>query len=250
MGNKKYQDHFFFKAKTLGYRSRSAFKLIEMDKKFKFLDRKKLLLDLGSSPGGWSQVVSQIIKSGKIIALDKKKMDKVKNVTFLNKDFLIIATVAISAVLILGLFVMPFSGAVPTPQPAYTYGGDDKGDGGGDAGDHGGGDPGGRGDAPHGRAHAAQVVGPGHRGDRPVRQSDGRRAKLPRPAPRHVQAGDGEAPVPLRDPAAAGAAPHRALYAGDHRAAPRHAVAPGAAGNGEEGEEDDLNFIFTSRIYF
>ena len=41
-----------------------------------------------------------------------------------NKDFLIIATVAISAVLILGLFVMPFSGAVPTPQPAYTYGGD------------------------------------------------------------------------------------------------------------------------------
>ena len=47
-----------------------------------------------------------------------------------NKDILIIATVAISALLILGLFVMPFSGAVPTPQPAYTYGGDDKGDGG------------------------------------------------------------------------------------------------------------------------
>ena len=55
-----------------------------------------------------------------------------------NKDFFIIATVAISAVLILGLFVMPFSGAVPTPQPAYTYGGDDTVDGGGDPG---GGDP-------------------------------------------------------------------------------------------------------------
>ena len=44
-----------------------------------------------------------------------------------NKNILIIATVAISALLILGLFVMPFSGAVSTPQPAYTYGGDDKG---------------------------------------------------------------------------------------------------------------------------
>ena len=80
-----------------------------------------------------------------------------------NKDFLIIATVAISAVLILGLFVIPFSGAVPTPQPAYTYGGDDKGDGGGDPGDgggdpgDGGGDPGGDHGGDHGGGHCMHV---------------------------------------------------------------------------------------------
>ena len=86
---KQHRDQFYKKSKILGYRSRSAFKLLEIKKKFKFLKKNINLLDLGSSPGGWSQVVSQIIKSGKIIALDKKKMDKVKNVTFLNKDFLL-----------------------------------------------------------------------------------------------------------------------------------------------------------------
>ena len=86
---KQHRDQFYKKSKILGYRSRSAFKLLEINKKFKFLKKNINLLDLGSSPGGWSQVVSQIIKSGKIIALDKKKMDKVKNVTFLNKDFLL-----------------------------------------------------------------------------------------------------------------------------------------------------------------
>ena len=50
------RDIFFKKSKIQGYRSRSAFKLIEMDKKFKFLKKNLTLLDLGSSPGGWSQV--------------------------------------------------------------------------------------------------------------------------------------------------------------------------------------------------
>ena len=64
MDNKSYQDHFFKKAKSLGYRSRSAFKLIELDNKFKFLKNHINLLDLGSYPGGWCQVAKEKIKDG------------------------------------------------------------------------------------------------------------------------------------------------------------------------------------------
>ena len=53
---KRKRDLFFKQSKIQGYRSRSAFKLIEMNKKFKFLKENSSLLDLGSSPGGWSQV--------------------------------------------------------------------------------------------------------------------------------------------------------------------------------------------------
>ena len=55
-------DSYFRKAKIEGYRSRSAFKLIEMNKKFKFLKKGAAVLDLGSSPGGWSQVVSKEVR--------------------------------------------------------------------------------------------------------------------------------------------------------------------------------------------
>ena len=57
MDNKSYQDHYFKRAKNLGYRSRSAFKLIELDNKFKFLKNGIKLLDVGCFPGGWLQVV-------------------------------------------------------------------------------------------------------------------------------------------------------------------------------------------------
>ena len=56
---KRRKDQFFIKSKIQGYRSRSAFKLIEMDKKFKFLYKTTNLIDLGSSPGGWTQVVAK-----------------------------------------------------------------------------------------------------------------------------------------------------------------------------------------------
>ena len=88
MDNKSYQDHFFKKAKSQGYRSRSAFKLIELNKKFKFLKNRINLLDLGSSPGGWCQVAKEKVKNGKIIGLDKKAIDKIKGINFLKGDFL------------------------------------------------------------------------------------------------------------------------------------------------------------------
>ena len=85
---KQHRDQFFKKSKTLGYRSRAAFKLIELNKKFKFIKKNTNLLDLGSCPGGWSQVVSKIITKGKILAIDIKEMETIQNVNFLQSDIL------------------------------------------------------------------------------------------------------------------------------------------------------------------
>ena len=83
---KQHRDPFFKQSKIQGYRSRSAFKLIEMNKKFKFINKNTYLLDLGSAPGGWSQVAAQTITKGKILALDIKPMTKINNVNFLKED--------------------------------------------------------------------------------------------------------------------------------------------------------------------
>ncbi len=88
MDSRSYQDHFFKKAKISGYRSRSAFKLIELNSKFKFLKNSIKLLDVGSFPGGWSQVAAKTIKNGKILSIDKKKIEEIKNVKFIMGDFL------------------------------------------------------------------------------------------------------------------------------------------------------------------
>ena len=82
------RDQFFKKSKILGYRSRASFKLIELNKKFKFIKNNSNLLDLGSYPGGWAQVASQIIINGKILSIDIKEMKPIKNVKFLRRDIL------------------------------------------------------------------------------------------------------------------------------------------------------------------
>ncbi len=81
------RDPFFSQSKIQGYRSRSAFKLIEINKKFKFLKKSKSLIDLGSCPGGWSQVASKEISRGKILAVDIKNMENIDNVSFIKGDF-------------------------------------------------------------------------------------------------------------------------------------------------------------------
>jgi 23S rRNA (uridine2552-2'-O)-methyltransferase len=85
---KQHRDQFFKKSKTLGYRSRASFKLIELNKKFNFIKKNSNLLDLGSSPGGWSQVANNIISDGKILAIDIKDMEPIKNVKFIKSDIL------------------------------------------------------------------------------------------------------------------------------------------------------------------
>ena len=84
---KRNRDAFFKQSKIQGYRSRSAFKLIEMNKKFKFLKKNLSLLDLGSCPGGWSQVARKEIIGGKILAVDIKPMEKIHNVDFIKGNF-------------------------------------------------------------------------------------------------------------------------------------------------------------------
>ena len=84
---KQKKDPFFRQSKIYGYRSRSAFKLIEMNKKFNFLKKSLSLLDLGSSPGGWSQVAKEKILTGKILAIDIEPMKQINNVNFIKGDF-------------------------------------------------------------------------------------------------------------------------------------------------------------------
>ncbi len=83
---KQHRDPFFKRSKTLGYRSRASFKLIELNNKFKFMKNNTNLLDLGSCPGSWSQVASEIITNGKILSIDIKNMSPVKNVNFYKND--------------------------------------------------------------------------------------------------------------------------------------------------------------------
>jgi len=85
---KQHRDQFFKKSKILGYRSRASFKLIEINNKYRFLKSNTNLLDLGSSPGGWSQVAAKIITTGKIMSIDIKDMDQLKNVKFLKADIM------------------------------------------------------------------------------------------------------------------------------------------------------------------
>ena len=85
---KQHRDQFFKKAKVLGYRSRASFKLIELNKKFNFIKKNSNLLDVGSAPGGWSQVASKIITNGKIIAVDILPMQNIDKVLFLKSNFL------------------------------------------------------------------------------------------------------------------------------------------------------------------
>jgi 23S rRNA (uridine2552-2'-O)-methyltransferase len=85
---KQHRDQFFKKSKTLGYRSRASFKLIELNQKFKFIKKNSNLLDLGASPGGWSQVAKKIISNGKILSIDIKDMEPIENVKFIKNDIL------------------------------------------------------------------------------------------------------------------------------------------------------------------
>tara|TARA_E500000178_G_scaffold181796_1_gene180426 strand:- start:136 stop:612 length:477 start_codon:yes stop_codon:yes gene_type:complete len=85
---KQHRDQFFKKSKTLGYRSRASFKLIELNEKYNFLKKNTNLLDLGSFPGGWSQVASKIITRGKIMAIDIKEMKPIDKINFLKGDIL------------------------------------------------------------------------------------------------------------------------------------------------------------------
>jgi len=83
------QDSYVKKAKKEGYVSRSAFKLLEIESKFHLIVKSRNILELGSSPGGWSQVVCNINKKAKIDAFDLLDMRYTNtNITFFKKNFI------------------------------------------------------------------------------------------------------------------------------------------------------------------
>jgi len=84
---RQFSDPYTKLAKQKGYRSRSAFKLIEINDKFKFLKNNLNILDLGSAPGGWSQVCAEINKNGKNLSIDILNMETIDNIFFYKKDF-------------------------------------------------------------------------------------------------------------------------------------------------------------------
>src|ERR1700682_1565284 len=81
-------DPYVQRSKREGYRSRSAYKLTEIDDLDKLLKGGQLVVDLGAAPGGWSQVAAQRVgASGKVVAIDLLEMEPVSGVTFVRGDF-------------------------------------------------------------------------------------------------------------------------------------------------------------------
>ena len=82
------QDPFVQKARVAGYRSRAVYKLLEIDDRLKLLKPGQVVVDLGSAPGGWSQVVRQRMGSlGRVIALDILEMAPIDGVELVTGDF-------------------------------------------------------------------------------------------------------------------------------------------------------------------
>jgi|TARA_B100000123_G_scaffold170677_1_gene126581 23S rRNA (uridine2552-2'-O)-methyltransferase len=85
--NKQRRDIYVRQSKVDGYRARSAYKLIEINEKFKVFKGGISVLDIGAAPGSWSQYASKIVKNGKIISLDLKEMENIKNTIQIKGDF-------------------------------------------------------------------------------------------------------------------------------------------------------------------
>ena len=82
-------DHYVKKARQLGYVNRAAFKLEEIEQKFKLIKNSKKVLELGSSPGGWTQVILNNNQNINIVCIDQIDMKiRDKKITFLKEDFL------------------------------------------------------------------------------------------------------------------------------------------------------------------
>ena len=82
------RDIYVRKSKLEGYRSRAIYKLKEIDDKFKIIKNGIKVVDLGSSPGSWSQYLAEKSKNSKIVSIDLKKVDKIDKVHHLIGDFL------------------------------------------------------------------------------------------------------------------------------------------------------------------
>jgi len=85
--NKQRRDTYVRQSKIDGYRARSAYKLIEINEKFKIFKGGMNIIDIGAAPGSWSQYASKVVKNGKIISIDLKAMEEIKNTIQIKGDF-------------------------------------------------------------------------------------------------------------------------------------------------------------------
>ena len=85
--NKQRRDTYVRQSKVDGYRARSAYKLIEIDEKFKIFKGGISVIDIGAAPGSWSQYAVKAAKSGRLISIDLKEMDPIGNTVQIHGDF-------------------------------------------------------------------------------------------------------------------------------------------------------------------
>ena len=85
--NKQRRDIYVRQSKVDGYRARSAYKLMEIDEKFKIFKGGLSVIDIGAAPGSWSQYAMKTAKSGKLISIDLKKMEPIGNSIQIQGDF-------------------------------------------------------------------------------------------------------------------------------------------------------------------
>ena len=85
--NKQRRDIYVRQSKVDGFRARSAYKLIEIDDKFKIFKGGLTVIDIGAAPGSWSQYAEKISKNGKLISIDLKKMEPIGNSLQIQGDF-------------------------------------------------------------------------------------------------------------------------------------------------------------------
>ena len=85
--NKQRRDTYVRQSKVDGYRARSAYKIKEIDEKFKIFKGGMSVIDIGAAPGSWSQYATKVVKSGKIISIDLKEMENIDNTIQIKGDF-------------------------------------------------------------------------------------------------------------------------------------------------------------------
>ena len=85
--NKQRRDIYVRQSKVDGYRARSAYKLIEIDEKFKIFKGGLTVIDIGAAPGSWSQYADKVTKNGKLISIDLKKMEPISSSLQIQGDF-------------------------------------------------------------------------------------------------------------------------------------------------------------------
>ena len=85
--NKQRRDIYVRQSIVEGYRARSVYKLIEIDEKFRIFKGGQNVIDIGAAPGSWSQYASKVVKNGKIISIDLKRMEPIKNTLQIKGDF-------------------------------------------------------------------------------------------------------------------------------------------------------------------